>query len=234
LDLFEHQWATYRSVVEADLMEHRAITAAIAAALTNHLDKRPARAGAAQMVDLGCGDLGLLAPVLRTLPLGSYTGLDLTAAVLPLAQAALGPVTYRCHWLQGDLLSWALESWATSSIDILHASFAIHHLDGDQKQTFLRHTRPKMAPGSFFLWADVFREPGESRNHYVERYSERVRSLWPLAPERQEQVISHLSNFDHPADRSAIESVARACGWQWQWLWQGAHQAEAVALLTPA
>jgi predicted TPR repeat methyltransferase len=234
LDLFEHQWATYRSVVDADLMDHRAITAATAAALTSQLDQRPPGAGAAQLVDLGCGDLGLLAPVLRSLPLGSYTGLDLTADVLPLAEAALGSVTYPCHWLQGDLLSWALESPQTRSIDILHAAFSIHHLNGDQKQTFLQQTRPRMAPGSIFLWADVFREPDESREEYVERYSERVRSHWPLAPERQEQVINHLSRFDFPADRSAIEAIARASGWQWQWLWQGSQQAEALALLTPA
>jgi hypothetical protein len=71
-----------------------------------------------------------------------------------------------------------------------------------------------MAPDSLFLWADVFREPDESRDEYVERYGERVRNHWPLAPERQEQVINHLTSFDYPADRSEIESIAKASGWQ--------------------
>ncbi len=234
LELFDHQWATYRALVGADLMGHRAITDATAAALASHLDQRPAGASAPQMVDLGCGDLALLAPVLRQLPLGSYRGLDLTAAVLPLARAALGDVGYPCDWQQADLLSWAVESPTNGAIDILHSCFAIHHLDGDQKKTFLRHTRAKMAEGSLFLWADVFREPGESRDHYVNRYAKRIRQQWPLNPERQEQIISHLSQFDHPADRDAIVAAAQANGWHWHWLWQGPHQAEALALLTPA
>lgn len=234
VELFDHQWATYRAVLDADLMGHRAITTATADALTSHLAQRPAAAAAPQMVDLGCGDLALLAPVLRQLPLGSYRGLDLTAAVLPLAQEALGNVGYLCDWQQADLLSWAVESPANGAIDILHSCFAIHHLDGDQKQTFLRHTRTKMAAGSLFLWADVFREPGESRDHYVNRYAERIRRHWPLNPERQEQIISHLSQFDHPEDREAIVAAAEANGWHWHWLWQGPHQAEALAMLTPA
>ena len=49
------------------------------------------------MVDFGCGDLALLAPILRCLQLVEYTGLDLTAVVLPLAQQVLGPVPYTTH-----------------------------------------------------------------------------------------------------------------------------------------
>jgi hypothetical protein len=47
-------------------------------------------------------------------------------------------------------------------------------------------------------------------------------------------VISHLSRCDIPADRQAIAAAAEAAGWQWRWGWQGAHQAEALAVLTPA
>jgi trans-aconitate methyltransferase len=43
------------------------------------------------MVDLGCDDLALLAPLLRHLPLASYTGLDMDPPVLQLARKALGP-----------------------------------------------------------------------------------------------------------------------------------------------
>jgi trans-aconitate methyltransferase len=76
MDLFEKQWASYRAVVEHDLMEHQAVADATAAA--------------PQLVDLGCGDLALLAPLLRRLPLGSYTGLDLTPAVATPGQSGPG------------------------------------------------------------------------------------------------------------------------------------------------
>ena len=85
-----------------------------------------------------------------------------------------------------------------------------------------------------FVWADVFRDPHESRPAFLQRYSERVRSSWhQLTAEQRRRVIGHLSTFDIPADRAAIQAAAAAAGWQWRWSWQGAHRAEALAVLTP-
>jgi hypothetical protein len=47
-------------------------------------------------------------------------------------------------------------------------------------------------------------------------------------------VETHLRSFDLPAERGRIEAMAEAAGWRWHWAWQGAHQAEAMAVLTPA
>ena len=71
----------------ADARQHLHAQPAFFPASALSSQRRPPR-----MVDLGCGDLALLAPLLRRLPLGSYTGLDLTAQVLPLAQQGLGDV----------------------------------------------------------------------------------------------------------------------------------------------
>jgi trans-aconitate methyltransferase len=79
-------------VVSADLMEHQAVPNANAAAVMGWWAQQPAGSPLPSLADLGCGDLAQLAPLLQPLPLGSYTGLDLTPEVLPLAQAAPGPV----------------------------------------------------------------------------------------------------------------------------------------------
>ena len=189
------------------------------------------------MVDLGCGDLALLAPLLRRLPLGAYTGLDLTAQVLPLAQQALGDVPFPCQWIEGDLMRWANEaaSHDDGPIDILHSAFAIHHLSDSEKHTLLESLRSRIAPGGLFIWVDVFREAGESRDAYVQRYLQRIAAGWPqLSPEQRDQVSQHLAAYDNPAARSAIEATAKAAGWHWRWEWSGAHRAEAMAVLTPA
>ena len=225
MDFFAQQWASYRAVVEHDLMEHQAVAA------------REEGAAAARMVDLGCGDLALLAPLLRRLPLGSYTGLDLTAQVLPLAQQALGEVPYPCQWIEGDLLRWADEARADGDepVDILHSAFAIHHLSDSEKQTLLENLRSRIAPGGLFIWVDVFRDAGESRDAYVQRYLQRIATGWPqLSLAQREHVSQHLAAYDNPAERSAIESAAEAAGWHWRWAWSGAHRAEAMAVLTPA
>ncbi|MFM7634743.1 MAG: SAM-dependent methyltransferase, partial [Cyanobacteriota bacterium] len=134
---------------------------------------------------------------------------------------------------EGDLLAWAQES-AAQSTDILHSAFAIHHLDDGGKARFLRAARRRISPDGLFLWVDVFREPGESRTAYIARYVERIRTGWqPLTAEQQDHVISHLSSCDMPADRAEIPAAAEAAGWTWRWAWQGAHRAEATAVLTP-
>ncbi len=235
MDLFDQQWNSYRAIVEHNLMEHRQVADATAAALQGWLARRPCQSPPPRMVDLGCGDLALLAPVLGRLPLGSYTGVDQAAVVLPLAERALGPVPWPTTWLQGDLLAWAMAAGpANDRVDILHSAFAIHHLDDEQKTTFLRGARQRISADGVFVWADVFRDSSESRQAFLQRYSERVRSDWhQLTAEQQRHVIGHLSRFDIPADRTAIQAAAEAAGWQWRWSWQGAHRAEALAVLTP-
>ncbi len=229
LDFFERQWSTYRAVLSHDLMEHRAVEEATATALEHWLMGRRPEASPARMVDLGCGDLALLAPLLRRLPLGSDTGLDLTAAVLPLAEQNLGSVPYPVHWQEGDLLRWK----SAEPVDILHSAFAIHHLSDPEKATFLRAARQHIASDGLFIWVDVFREPGETREAYLARYIARVRGWSALRGDQQEQVIEHLRQCDIPADRAAIETEAAAAGWHWHWAWQGSHRAEAMAVLTP-
>lgn len=261
MDLFERQWASYRAIVNHNLMEHREVAAATASALEGWLLQRPVEAPPPRMVDLGCGDLALLAPLLRRLPLASYTGLDLAPPVLALAQQALGPVPYPTRWLEGDLLAWALteaepaanrpglphtggdpepgevaEAGAgAASVDILHSAYAIHHLSDGQKATFLAAARQRLSPGGIFVWGDVFRQPGEHREAHAQRYIQRVETSWhPLTPEQRRHVIDHLSRFDIPADRAAIQATAEAAGWRWRWAWNGSHRSEAVAVLTPA
>ncbi|MFM7313142.1 MAG: class I SAM-dependent methyltransferase [Cyanobium sp.] len=243
MEFFDRQWRSYRAIVENNLMEHRQVAQATAEAVEDWLATRAAEAPAPAMVDLGCGDLALLAPLLRRLPLGSYTGVDLAAVVLPLAEQALGAVPYPSRWLEGDLLAWARGVLAGDSAgdhpsgdtDLLHSAFAMHHLEDEAKVTFLRAARQRISPQGLFVWVDVFREAGEARAHYIQRYAARVARDWQsLTDEQRQHVIDHLSRFDIPADRAAIARAAEEAGWHWRWAWQGTHRAEALAVLTPA
>ena len=132
MDLFQQQWATYRAVLDHDLMEHQAMSAACG----QQLRQCCAEAGAPSLVDLGCGDLALLAPPLRELPLADYTGLDLCAEVLPLAQAAVEGAPYPQRWIAGDLLGWACDPGG-AAVDVIHSSYAVHHLQDAEKAQWL-------------------------------------------------------------------------------------------------
>ena len=232
MDLFERQWQTYRNVVDHDWMEHRGITGACAAALESWIADHPDRAGKARLLDLGCGDLAQMGPVFRALPLGGYLGVDLTEQVLPMAREAMGPVGFPVDFLHDDVAAFVRTPG--EDFDLVHAALVLHHLPDDAKAGFLVDLRARMRPGGAVVWADVFRDPGESRQHYVERYAERIRGGWTAIDEdARDAIVTHMSAYDYPADRAAIVSAAERAGWRWRWLWQGSHRAEAVALLEP-
>ena len=236
MDFFENQWSTYKTIVQHDFMHHRALVAAVEHALEHYFKSAPA-GHRPHFVDLGCGDADPLAAVLRDLPLGSLLGMDQASSVLPLAAKALGEVAYPCDWIQADLLEWATAATPHSNpVDILYSSFAIHHLDGESQEAFLAGARRKISPSGIFLWADIFREPGESVDDFRLRYTQRMSNHWgdALDPQQLDHACFHVSNFDLPADREAIGNTARIQGWTLSWIWAGPEKAEALAVLTPA
>lgn len=225
LQFFLRTWEVYHRVVAENLMEHAGLLAALQRRLESFLQAQgPAPL---TLVDLACGDLTTLAPLLRRLPLAGFTGVDACAAVLPLAQARLQGWPVPCRWLEDDLLHWAESAGERHSL--ISCLFGLHHLADADKQRFLAAVADRLAPGGLLLIGDVFREPGESRAHYVQRYGRRIRQTWlSLAPDQQEQVVAHVTSSDFPAHRDRFEAMAAQSGWQAEWLWQGSHQAEAL------
>ncbi len=231
MDLFESQWQTYRDVVDHDWMEHRGLTAACADALQDWVVEHPDRSGRIRLLDLGCGDLAQMGPVFRSLPLQTYVGVDLTEQVLPMAREALGPVPFVVEFHHADVVEFI--GRPGEDYDLVHAALVLHHLGDDEKVRFLAALRGRMRPEGVLVWADVFREQAEARPDYVARYAERIRSGWDaIDADAREAIVTHMSAYDFPADRTAIVAAAERAGWSWQWTWQGSHRAEAVAVLT--
>lgn len=232
MEFFEQQWRTYRSVIDNDWMEHRDVTAACAGALRSWMTEHPDRHGQARFLDLGCGDLAQMAPVVRGLQLGTYVGLDITEQVLPKARASLGSVPFATEFHHAEMSTFVAAD--SEPFDVVHSAFVLHHLTDDAKAPFLSALRGRIRPGGVFVWADVFRPSGETRSDYLARYAARIRRSWEaITVEAREEIVEHITACDFPADRESIELAAQHAGWHWQWLWQGSHQAEAVAVLTP-
>lgn len=232
MDLFEERWQTYRTVVDHDLMEHHAITSACAATLQSWFTDHPDRPGHARLLDLGCGDLAQMAPIFGGLPLGGYVGVDLTEPVLSLARTALGPVPFAVEFHHRDVRAFIDTSH--ENFDLVHASFVLHHLEDEDKTEFLAALRQRIEPDGLFLWTDVFRIPGESREEYLARYCARIKTEWDaISADARDTIAGHIKEFDFPTDRDHAAHAAQRTGWQLTWLWQGRYQAEAVALLRP-
>ena len=219
-------------------MRHKEITESIESELEEWLKKegRSTKNKNPDLLDLGCGDLGKLDSILRKFPLNSYTGLDRTSEVLDKAASNLGEVPYPCHWICGEIRTWASTSKnrLQTNVDILHASFSLHHLQDVEKKEFLEQARQQISDNGIFLWVDVFQDDNDTRDSYLDRYIKRVR-CWPGFTEEQRQyIISHITRFDIPAKKEWLERTASKSGWKLHWGWQKSQYAEALAVLTPS
>jgi SAM-dependent methyltransferase len=228
LTFFERSWEVYHRIVADDLMEHAALVAALRSWIEPFLRRRgPAPL---HLADLACGDLTTLAPLLGSLALASFTGVDASAAVLDRARERLAEAPFPCRWRHDDLLRWA--EGRAESFSVVSCLFGLHHLADEDKRRFLAALPGRLEPGGVLLIADVFREPGETRPSYLQRYGRRIREQWrSLPPPLQEHVLTHINGSDFPADRDVFLTLARETGWQAEWIWHGTQQAEALLAL---
>ena len=73
-------WDTYKKVVVKDFMFHAALSEEVERALRARF-----RGGDFSLLDLGCGDAHVFAPILSRVPPASYKGVDLSDTALALA-----------------------------------------------------------------------------------------------------------------------------------------------------
>jgi SAM-dependent methyltransferase len=200
-------WDTYHKVVAANLMFHREIAQAMRQALAAKFSgRRPA------FLDLGCGDATALVPILRDFPPSRYKGVDLSETALALAARELANLPCPVTLAHGDIIEALAED---DSYDVIHSSFALHHLPTEQKGEFFRRALLRLAPGGLLLLVDVVREEDESLDDYMRGYCAWVRRDWTgLSAEERDAVCDHLVNNDLPETLSTLLALARAAGLQ--------------------
>lgn len=204
-DAFFTAWRTYRKIVDVNYMYHREIGAHVEETLAASFGS-----GGFSMLDLGCGDASTLAPLLARLSPGRYVGVDLSETALGLAAENLKALSCPVELRREDLLA-ALE--AGESFDVIHTSFALHHLPTEQKAEFFRRAAARLAEGGLLLLTDVMREEDESLPVYFERYTSWLRNDWHLlTQEEREATCAHLTANDLPETVSTLQEQARAAG----------------------
>ena len=84
-------WQRYRKVIDANDMYHAEFSAHIEQVLRSRFASRPFF-----ILDLGCGDTAILAPMLASLEVRTYEGVDLSEAALALAEQNLKSLFVPC------------------------------------------------------------------------------------------------------------------------------------------
>lgn len=204
-EIFVNAWDLYQRVVAADCMFHREIGAELRQLLRERFDTRPF-----SLLDLGCGDAATLVPLLEGLAVARYKGADLADPALALAAENLKALSCSIDLAHEDILA-ALAEGAT--YDVIHTSFALHHLPTEQKGEFFRLAARRLNEGGLVLLVDVVREEDESLPVYHQRYCDRLRSTWAvLDRDEKDRVCEHIVNNDMPEPLSVLEALARSAG----------------------
>jgi len=191
--VFSENWSIYQKMIFHNYMHH-AEFAGKTAALFETLSQKNLH-----ILDIGCGDVAPLLPVLQQAHVASYTGYDLSTAGLQLAAEHLKAHSFSSALKNGDMLSLILEE--ENQFDVIHSSFAIHHLQDDKKRELLQACYNKLLPGGKMIYTDVFRQPHISRDQYIDDYFSYIKNDWHLlTAEEKQPIYEHVRQYDFPSD----------------------------------
>lgn len=203
-----NQWHVYRAIVDANWMAHREIFGGIKVWI---LTRYP---GPFTLLDLGCGDAGFIRATFDETGVWSYTGVDASAAALAKARSELAGARFQTRLVEADMLAFlAASPRDAASVDVILASYAVHHLPPHEKREFFRRAHGLLASGGSLLFADVFRNEGERREDYLDRYVGMMRQAWTsMPPESLGSTIEHVTQRDFPDSAATIAEMAGAAG----------------------
>jgi SAM-dependent methyltransferase len=203
--LFVDAWETYRKIVTGNHMFHREIGAELHDLLHRTFEERPF-----SMLDLGCGDAATIVPMLRGLTLSRYKGVDLSEPALALAADNLKDLRCPVDLERADISIALAEDLL---YDVIHISFALHHLTTEQKGRFFRLASERLAEGGLLLLVDVVREEDETLDLYYEHYCARLRADWTTLDTAEREVLcEHIVENDLPEPYSLLRAQAEVAG----------------------
>lgn len=207
VEVFTKSWRTYQDIIQNNYMFHREISAKVFECLKHFNVDQPMR-----VLDLGCGDASMALPLLDNHRISNYLGCDLSQPALDIANEQLNFLKIPYQLICDDMLRTA-QAQPKNSVDLVFSSYAIHHLDVNQKGQLIEAVAASLAPGGIFVLIDIFREPDESRSDYIGHYIDFLNKHWvKLSQESQKLVIEHATAYDFPEHPTFIDDLCQSKG----------------------
>jgi len=203
--LFE-EWQVYEKLLIHDYMDHRSFFTRLQAEIVRRFEHPVA------ILDLGCGDLTPILPMLSNMSLCKYVGIDESDAALALASRRLEELQVPGRLVKGDLLCSLAE--IEESFDVILASFSLHHLaePADKRRT-LKAGRQRLRAGGIFALIDVFSAEAESRERYLERWIKHAENNYvELQAHEKELLFNHVRARDFPVSQATFQALGRQAG----------------------
>jgi ubiquinone/menaquinone biosynthesis C-methylase UbiE len=201
------EWRAYQKLLEHDYMYH----VAFFSRLQHEIQKR--FNGPIAVLDLGCGDVSPIRPMLEDLDISLYCGIDQSETALSKAEANLASLDIPSRLYLGDLLD-TLRT-LTGRFDVIVASFSLHHLQTvGAKKTVLEECRRVLIPAGLVAIIDVFHAEDETREDYLHRWVNFAENSYVALDDAEiTSLVDHVQSNDFPETLSTYQSIGRAAGY---------------------
>lgn len=203
--IFE-EWRVYEKLLIHDYMDHRSFFGRLQETVAQRY-QRPIR-----ILDLGCGDSTPIQPLLRSVGVKRYVGIDESAGALEIAGQNLQAMGFHHQLIQGDILS-SLQS-LVEEFDLAVASFSLHHFaEPEDKLSILHSINRVLAGDGMFALIDVFCHDQEPRDDYLDRWVRHADQRYAaLLPEEKQMLFDHVRARDFPVSHRHWRDLAQQAG----------------------
>ncbi len=203
--IFE-EWRVYEKLLIHDYMDHKLFFGQLQHKVEQQY-QRPI-----SILDLGCGDLTPVLPLLQSVPLKRYVGVDESAGALAIAQLRLTELQLPGELIEGDILA-SLEV-LQENFDLVVASFSLHHLsDPEDKLRVLQAIKRHLSDDGMFALIDVFCFDQEPREVYLDRWvSHADRHYEALQAEEKQLLFDHVRARDNPISEHRWQLLGKQAG----------------------
>ena len=139
---FNENWQRYQNTLQNNTLYHREMMSTLNEFLKKNMGMRPFT-----FVDVGCGDSSKVVPVLTSLAISKYIGIDTAPKVLKMAEKSLAPLNCLKELLTEDMIS-AIPH-LSPPVDIIFTSYAVHLLSAEDKVNFIKNCHQKLNSNGF-------------------------------------------------------------------------------------
>lgn len=159
--------------------------------------------------------------MLETYVNSSIVAIDGAAAMLELAKARLSELSKRVEWIRADFRDLPSAVLSPDRFDVVITSYALHHLNGDEKLGVLEQVVKSLKPSGWFLNADIVKAESKGVEQRIQEL--RVKGVTSRAPklddrfgsaERTRTFLDELeaTEQDQPQTLDADIKIARKAG----------------------
>ncbi len=198
VELFSKNWSIYQKIIAHNYMFHRDL-----GKITTTVWEDNFKNTSVNVLDLGCGDAYQLSTIMDGRQISSYTGIDLSSAVLEYTKENLANINIPFSLLAGPM-EFEIDK-TEITFDLIYSSYAFHHLQDEEKLELLKKCYAKLDAGGVLFLIDHFKKDGQDRDDYIDEYVDNIKTNWlHITSEENDFIEEHMRGYDFPTTEQQI------------------------------